>query len=96
MNEPKENEMIDWGKIDNVYIPYHEKNKPKFLNVTDEEWIEALHGVRETSSEMDFGPKDSTDSVWTLIYFCAMYFCKGFEMAEVKHGHKEKSNYPTY
>lgn len=91
-----EKNMIDWQKIDKTYIPAQKKNKPKFLNVTDDQWSEALDGVRETASEMDFVKTDNTEDVWNIIYFSAMYFCKGFEHAEIKHGHKKQSFYPVY
>jgi len=86
--------MIDGQKI-NEYIEANKNKKPPPVNVDQQEWEDALDGCSETLWE---GAVDTmtTQEFWTLIYFSALYFCKGMERSEVKAGLKPESLYPRY
>lgn len=86
--------MID-GKLINKYIENAKKKKPDFVVVDDEQWSEALEGYQESLSN-GVDDNTTTQEFWTLIYFCAIAFCKGVEHSEVKSGLREESLYPRY
>lgn len=85
---------IDANKI-NHYIEANKSKKPPMVAVSDEEWSKALDAYGEQLWE---GATDemTTQEFWTLIYFCAMSFCRGMEYAEVKAGTRTETYYPRY
>lgn len=85
---------IDYNKI-TEYIEANKSKKPKYINVADSEWSDALLGYEETFSNA-VDEDTTTDMYWHLIYFSALAFCKGMEYAEVKAGLRKESNYPRY
>lgn len=79
----------------NEYIESNKHKKPPFVAVDEQEWADALEGYQNTiyeSMEEDM----PVEQVWTLIYFCAVAFCRGMERAEVKAGLRKETNYPRY
>lgn len=79
----------------NEYVAKAKKDKPKMIAVSDEDWSNALDGYHE--SILQSAHDDMTvDEAWTLIYFCAMAFCRGIEFAEVQVGMRNESLYPRY
>lgn len=87
--------MIDTSKID-YYIKHHINSKPEFVDVDQQEWENALLGMRETLYSSLADDEIDTKEAWNYIYFGAIHFCKGLEYAEVKLGLRVESNYPRY
>lgn len=58
---------LDFEKIDK-FIESRKTDKPEFLNVSIDEWECALNGYRVSFGESVSG-EESTDHVWSLIYF---------------------------
>jgi len=69
--------------------------KPKFCSVDEFEWRNALLGAQEALSNTDLDGYD-TEKLWSTIYFCAVYFCKGMINAEIKAGLRKDDMYPRY
>ncbi len=84
--------QINYNKIDEfiAVVP-----KPGFCDVEEEEWRNALLGVRESLSNAD-DLGFTTDTLWSAIYLSAMYFCKGMIWAETKSCQRPPSLYPRY
>lgn len=94
----KKTAQIDWEQIDK-WIEGNKDRKPVFVGVDVEYWNEALDGIREAVTNVDYdepvnGEVFGTHTLWHLIWFCAVEFCKGMEYAEVIHGKRKESNYP--
>lgn len=85
---------IDAQKI-NFYIEQNIKKKPPMVAVSDEEWEIALRAYGEQLWK-GVTSETTTDMFWTLIFLCAMSFCRGMEYAEVKAGTRQESLYPRY
>lgn len=83
---------IDFEKIDKFIkkVP-----KPSYCQVDEVEWRNALSGAREALSNTDIDGF-TTDTLWGLIFFSAVYFCKGMMWAEQKAGLREETYYPRY
>ena len=88
------NRNIDWSKL-MYYIEQNKKKKPPMVAVSDEEWSNALDAYMESMPE-GFTDDTTLEEAWSLIYFCAMSFCRGVEYAEVKAGTRAESHYPRY
>jgi hypothetical protein len=86
---------IDFNQIDK-YVEANKKLKPQFVAVDDQEWADALDGYREVISESIGDDVKTTQEVWTLIYFCAISFCRGMEREQVLSGKIAETNYPRY
>ncbi|MEN0060315.1 MAG: hypothetical protein AAGB31_15860 [Bdellovibrio sp.] len=85
---------VDYKKIAH-YVESMKTRKPPMVAVSDEQWATALDNYYEQMPE-GFTDETTTDEAWTLIYFCAMSFCRGMEYAEVLAGKRTESLYPRY
>jgi len=74
---------LDWKKLDG-FIESNLRHKPDYLEVSNEEWRAGLLSAREGIPE-GFVGTETADEAWMLIYFCAIYFCKGIEHTRTAH-----------
>lgn len=90
---------IDWKQIDQ-YCAINKR--PTMCEVSDEVWRDALLSIREVSSEMDYeeaanaGTPMCTDTVWSMIWFGAVQFCKGITFEQIQSGKRTPSHYPRH
>jgi hypothetical protein len=85
--------QIDFEQIDK-WVAANKDRKPPMVAVDVKIWNDALDGIRESVNHVDYdepvnGEVFGTSSLWHLIWFSAMEFCKGYEYAEVVYGKRE-------